>query len=190
MVSSNQPGMTVCFVIFVPYLIKELCVPLAAQCSQSYQIQSNDRHCIPCRERNHYTFHQTYTTSNYQPFQTKPHSAQERPQRKPEMICLSCFENFWLNTVYLQGDNVGEISLTCDGWQASNVDAYFAVTAHWIAETAPHVWMQRSALLGFTKMNTAHDGVRLARALYRVVERVGITHKVCVWLLVSLLNSW
>ena len=57
---------------------------------------------------------------------------------------------------YIQADNVGEISLTCDGWQASNVDAYFAVTMHWIEEMAHHVWKQESALVGFTKMNTAH----------------------------------
>ena len=29
---------------------------------------------------------------------------------------------------------VGEISLTCDAWQASNTDGYFAVTGHWIEE--------------------------------------------------------
>lgn len=35
----------------------------------------------------------------------------------------------------LQGSTVqGEVSLTCDAWQASNTDGYFAVTAHWIEE--------------------------------------------------------
>ena len=37
----------------------------------------------------------------------------------------------------LQGPTVvGEVSLTCDAWQAANTDGYFAVTAHWIEETA------------------------------------------------------
>ena len=27
-----------------------------------------------------------------------------------------------------------QISLTCDAWQASNADTYFAVTGHWIEE--------------------------------------------------------
>ncbi|OBZ65234.1 putative AC transposase [Grifola frondosa] len=38
----------------------------------------------------------------------------------------------------LNSDNVrGEVSLTCNAWQAGNVDAYFAVTAHWIDESEP-----------------------------------------------------
>lgn len=43
----------------------------------------------------------------------------------------------------------------------------------------PQVWAQQSALLGFSKMNTTHDGVRLGHALFRIVERVSIAHKVC-----------
>jgi hypothetical protein len=65
-----------------------------------------------------------------------------------------------INKWSLKGNNIGEVSLS-DGWQASNIDAFFAVTAHWIKETAPHVWTQQSTLLGFTKINTAHDGGQL-----------------------------
>ena len=57
---------------------------------------------------------------------------------------------------------------------------YFAVTMHWIEETAHHVWKQESALVGFTKMNTAHDGIHLRRALFHVVRRVGVLHKVFI----------
>lgn len=39
-------------------------------------------------------------------------------------------------------------------------------------------WHLESALLGFTKLNNAHNGVRLGQALYRVVDRLGIAHKV------------
>ena len=55
----------------------------------------------------------------------------------------------------------GEVSLTCDAWQASNADAYFAVTGHWIeADTdSPERWVEREALFGFTQMKTAHNGV-------------------------------
>lgn len=70
------------------------------------------------------------------------------------------------------------MSLTCDAWQASNQDAYFAVTGHWIEESAPSVWEQKSALFGFTQMNSAHNGVRLGRALYKIAKRLGIAHKV------------
>ncbi|SJL04257.1 uncharacterized protein ARMOST_07632 [Armillaria ostoyae] len=48
------------------------------------------------------------------------------------------------------------ISLTCDAWQAGNLDGYFAVTGDYIA---------------------AHTGKRLRQVLYKVVERVGIEKK-------------
>ncbi|GLB43962.1 putative hAT family C-terminal dimerisation region [Lyophyllum shimeji] len=78
----------------------------------------------------------------------------------------------------LAKNTVGEVSLTCDAWQASNTDAYFALTGHWIEETAPGMWQQHAALFGFTRMNTAHDGVRLGRALFKIVRRVGIASKI------------
>jgi hypothetical protein len=73
----------------------------------------------------------------------------------------------------------GEISLTCDAWQASNADAYFAVTGHWIEERIVGVWTKEHALFGFTQMNTAHNGQRLGQALFKIANRLGIVHKVC-----------
>jgi len=46
-------------------------------------------------------------------------------------------------------------------WQASNTDRYFAVTGHWIEESWPGVWEIQSALLGFTRLNNAHNGSNL-----------------------------
>ncbi|KAF8798471.1 hypothetical protein BYT27DRAFT_7040239, partial [Phlegmacium glaucopus] len=34
------------------------------------------------------------------------------------------------------------------------------------------------ALLGFTQMNTAHNGTRLVQALYKICDRLGIVHKI------------
>ena len=34
----------------------------------------------------------------------------------------------------------GQVSLTCDVWQASNTDGYFAVTGHWIEESVAGEW--------------------------------------------------
>jgi hypothetical protein len=81
----------------------------------------------------------------------------------------------------LQGDTVrGKVSLTCDAWQASNTDRYFAVTGHWIEEPRPGIWELRSAVLGFTQLNHAHNGQRLGGgALFKIVNRLGIAHKVC-----------
>ncbi|KAH9013685.1 hypothetical protein EDB84DRAFT_1444172 [Lactarius hengduanensis] len=57
-----------------------------------------------------------------------------------------------------------------DRLNASNCDAYFAVTGHWIEERAPGKWTVEQALLGFVQMNQAHNGKRLGRALYKVCK--------------------
>ena len=72
----------------------------------------------------------------------------------------------------------GQVSLTCDAWQASNTDGYFAVTAHWIHEPTLGQWELKSGLIGFTRLNNAHNGERLGQALFKVIRRVGIEHKV------------
>jgi len=72
----------------------------------------------------------------------------------------------------------GAINVTCDRWQASNTDGYFAVTGHWIEENIPTVWELKSALLGFTKLNNARNSKRLGGALFKVLDHVGIVHKV------------
>jgi len=82
---------------------------------------------------------------------------------------------------FFQGPTVqGEVSLTCDAWQANNTDAYFAVTAHWIEEPTPAKWELKNALIGFTGLNNAHNGERLGQALFKVIKRVGIENKVSV----------
>ena len=52
------------------------------------------------------------------------------------------------------------------------------MTGHWIEEAQPEEWVEQEALFGFTQMNTAHNGVRLGQALYKVCARLGIVHKV------------
>ena len=74
----------------------------------------------------------------------------------------------------------GKVSLTCNAWQASNTDAYFAMTGHWIEEVFPGVHEVQGALFGFTQMNTAHNGARLGHALYKIAKRLGIMHKVSI----------
>jgi hypothetical protein len=71
------------------------------------------------------------------------------------------------------------VNLTCNAWQASNVKGYFAVIGHWIKESTPLQWELKSALLGFTKLNNAHNGKCLGQALYKVIKHVNIRHKVC-----------
>jgi hypothetical protein len=81
----------------------------------------------------------------------------------------------------------GKVNLTCDAWQASNTDGYFAVTGHWIDESTPALWEIKSALLGFVRLNNAHNGKRLGQTLFKVIKRLGIEHKVIGCLVVSAL---
>ena len=74
----------------------------------------------------------------------------------------------------------GEVSLTCDAWQASNADGYFAVTAHWIDDSMTGKWELKSALIGFTQLNNAHNGEWLGQALFKIIRWVGIEHKVSI----------
>jgi hypothetical protein len=72
--------------------------------------------------------------------------------------------------IIFQGPTVqGEVSLTCDAWQAGNTDGYFAVTAHWIKELMPAKWELKSALIGFTWLNNAHNGKWLGQALFKII---------------------
>jgi hypothetical protein len=73
---------------------------------------------------------------------------------------------------------MGEVNLTCDAWQADNADGYFAVTGHWIEELVPTQWELKNDLLGFTRLNNAHNGKRLGQALFKIAGRVEIAHKV------------
>ena len=73
----------------------------------------------------------------------------------------------------------GKVSLTCDAWQASNSDGYLAVTGSWVEEENGK-WQIQSALLGFTQLNNAHNGTRLGQALFKVISRLHIGHKVSI----------
>ncbi|KIK32027.1 hypothetical protein CY34DRAFT_102364, partial [Suillus luteus UH-Slu-Lm8-n1] len=72
----------------------------------------------------------------------------------------------------------GAINITCDAWQASNTDGYFAVTGHWIEENNPGQWECQNALFRFTKVNNAHNGKRLSGALFKILDRIGVAQKV------------
>jgi hypothetical protein len=72
----------------------------------------------------------------------------------------------------------GKISVTCDAWQAANTEGYFVVTGHWIEETSPAVWVLQEAILGFTRLNNAHNGVRLGQALFKIIKHLGIQRRV------------
>ncbi|KAF7346742.1 putative AC transposase [Mycena sanguinolenta] len=100
-----------------------------------------------------------------------------RAQTRNAIIKLFHDEMNKLKIRLLSDAVTGMIHITCDAWQASNTDGYYAVTGHWM-ETSPGVWVLREALLGFTRMNNAHHGIRLGQTLFKIVERLGITNRI------------
>jgi hypothetical protein len=102
-----------------------------------------------------------------------------RLKTKLNVRCLWLFLLWFLISVFPSNAISGAVNVTCDEWQASNTDGCFAVTGHWIEEDSPTVWECKRALLGFTKLNNAHNGKRLGGAFFKVLDRVGIVHKVC-----------
>ena len=72
----------------------------------------------------------------------------------------------------------GMINLTCNAWQASNADGYFAVTGHWIEDTSLSIWEMQVALLSFTHLNNSHNGKCLGQVLFKIVQQLGIEQNV------------
>ena len=79
-----------------------------------------------------------------------------------------------------------EVSLTCNAWQAANTDGYFTITSHWIKEATLGEWSEGHTLLGFTQLNTAHNGAQLGQALYKVCNHLDIILKVSIQVLYSI----
>jgi hypothetical protein len=79
----------------------------------------------------------------------------------------------------MQGSNVrGLISCTCDAWQASNVDGYFAITGHWVEKNDEGILILQNSLIGFVCLNRGHSGKQLGQTLFKVFDRVGAVHKI------------
>jgi hypothetical protein len=51
------------------------------------------------------------------------------------------------------------------------------VTGSWIEEEGGK-WELKSALFGFVQLNNAHNGMRLGQALFKIISRIRIGHKV------------
>ena len=77
-------------------------------------------------------------------------------------------------------DVPGRISFTADIWSNQSRYPYLAVTAHWIKrhESSRHLEL-RGALIAFHRLRGSHNGRRLARIVLHILDRVGITAKVC-----------
>jgi hypothetical protein len=77
-------------------------------------------------------------------------------------------------------DAPGRISFTADIWSNQSRYPFLAVTAHWIErdESTHHLKLQ-AALIAFHRLRGSHNGPRLARIVLHILDRVGVTEKVC-----------
>ena len=73
------------------------------------------------------------------------------------------------------------VSLTADLWSNQVLASFLAVTAHWLSNQSGELSL-KAALIGFQRMTGDHTGKSIAKGILQVVERAGITHKVCFYL--------
>jgi len=101
-------------------------------------------------------------------------------ERLPQSMCLIHPSQHWtgLNTPPFRASCHREVNLTCDAWQASNVDGYFMVTGHWIEEQSSGQWELEHTVLVFMRMNTAHNWKQLVQSLFKICLCLGIIPKV------------
>ena len=94
------------------------------------------------------------------------------------------FSYIYLDILAIQ-HSLGRLSLTTDMWSDTNLSPFMAVTAHWIEVKpgAPNDWRLQTALIGFVRLNVAHNSRNLGLTLFKVTERLDITAKVSVILL-------
>lgn len=64
-----------------------------------------------------------------------------------------------------------------DIWSSRRRHNYLALTAHWII-VQDGVLVLKVALIGFHRLRGSHKGERLARIVYLLLVRAGITKKV------------
>ncbi|KAG7489679.1 nuclease HARBI1 [Solea senegalensis] len=69
--------------------------------------------------------------------------------------------------------NIAAVTLTADMWTSMNMDAYLAVTSHYIDKNT----CLQSALLGAVHFPLAHTAENLARVMTSLMEEWGITSK-------------
>jgi hypothetical protein len=84
-----------------------------------------------------------------------------------------------------------------DMWSDPNLTPYMAVTAHWIEPTTENTpsgpqtkLNMRTDLVGFHRVPGRHTGHHLAHAFIKVLDRLNVTHKVCVVVIFPSYLTW
>ena len=59
--------------------------------------------------------------------------------------------------------------------------SYLALTAHWISLDATSACpVLRAALIGFHPLKKSHTGANIGRIILHLLDRAGVTSKVCI----------
>jgi hypothetical protein len=75
---------------------------------------------------------------------------------------------------------LGKVSFTSDLWSDKNLRSYLCLTAHWMARNKRTGALElQCALIAFHHVTGRHDGVNLARIMIALLDRAGVTTKVC-----------
>ena len=73
----------------------------------------------------------------------------------------------------------GRISFTMDLWSDPNLDSYMVVTAHYMSRARTDGQLEyRCGLIAFKYIEGAHSGVNLAMHFFKLVDSLGVAHKV------------
>ena len=86
-----------------------------------------------------------------------------------------------------QQNSCGKISFTADIWSNANMQAYIAVTSHWISgdQSTKHLSL-KTALIGFHCIKGSHTGINIAEIILHLLDRAGVTLKVRVYHVIPL----
>ena len=76
---------------------------------------------------------------------------------------------------------LGKVSFTSDLWSDKNLRSYMCITAHWLARNRRTGELElKCALIAFHNVTGPHDGVNLSKIMLALLDRAGVTERVCV----------
>lgn len=75
---------------------------------------------------------------------------------------------------------MGRVSFTADIWSDPNRQPFLGMTAHWIGKIEGTNSLQlKASLIAFHRLRGNHDGISLASTVLQLLDRAGVTGKVC-----------
>ena len=74
----------------------------------------------------------------------------------------------------------GRISYTTDLWSDPNLDSFMAITAHYMFREKTGQLEYRCGLIAFQHVEGSHSGVNLAMHFFKIIDGLGVAHKVCL----------